>query len=164
MILEIFIGLFLTFSSPDQFTQETSSTYTEEDVDYMAKTMYGECRDEKCRANDYAGMRAVGHVIKNRTQERNKSVKEVVLEKNQFHVWRRSDPNYSKMTKKHPKGSIHHEIYENARMIAKDILQGTDKDITKGATYYHTKAVSPSWSKRMKQTAIIAGHVFFKRS
>lgn len=163
MIIELFIGLFLTFNFPTSTSPEITS-YTEEDVDYMAKTMYGECRDEKCRANDYAGMRAVGHVIKNRTRERNKSVKEVVLEKNQFHVWRRSDPNYSKMNKEHPEGTIHHEIYENAREIAKDILTGEDDDPTKGATYYHTKAVHPSWSKRMKQTTTIAGHVFFKPS
>ena len=46
------------------------------------------------------------------------------------------------------------------------INQGTGKkyqcQLTKGATYYHTKAVSPRWSRVFTRTAQIGVHLFYR--
>jgi L-2-hydroxyglutarate oxidase LhgO len=33
------------------------------------------------------------------------------------------------------------------------MLDGTSRDLTKGATFYHTKTVNPVWSRKLKKTA-----------
>lgn len=52
--------------------------------------------------------------------------------------------------------------YESVGKLAQLMLDGgASRDLTKGATFYHTKAVSPSWSRKLKKTAIIGEHMFF---
>jgi spore germination cell wall hydrolase CwlJ-like protein len=51
--------------------------------------------------------------------------------------------------------------YESAGKLAQLMLEGATHDVTKGATFYHTKAVNPSWSRKLKKTAVIGEHIFF---
>lgn len=51
--------------------------------------------------------------------------------------------------------------YESVGKLAQLMLDGTFRDLTKGATFYHTKSVNPSWSRKLKKTAIIGEHLFF---
>jgi len=51
--------------------------------------------------------------------------------------------------------------YESVGKLAQLMLAGHDNDLTKGATFYHTKSVNPSWSRKLKQTAVIGAHLFF---
>lgn len=53
--------------------------------------------------------------------------------------------------------------YEQVGKVARLMLDGADRVLTKGATYYHTKAVRPSWSKRFNRTATIGHHHFYSR-
>ena len=48
--------------------------------------------------------------------------------------------------------------------VAKLMLDGAPRPLTKGATYYHTKAVSPKWSRKFHRTATIGVHHFYRRS
>jgi spore germination cell wall hydrolase CwlJ-like protein len=49
--------------------------------------------------------------------------------------------------------------------IAELLINGTaPRDLTDGATHYHTKAVSPSWAKRFPRTATIGSHHFYRQS
>lgn len=46
--------------------------------------------------------------------------------------------------------------------VARILLDGAPRMLTDGATYYHTRAVSPSWSRRFDQTASIGAHLFYR--
>ncbi|SDD94071.1 cell wall hydrolase [Ruegeria marina] len=51
--------------------------------------------------------------------------------------------------------------YERVAKVARLALDGVAEKLTGGATYYHTTAVRPSWSRRFTQTAKIGVHVFY---
>ncbi|MCU9840011.1 cell wall hydrolase [Ruegeria sp. WL0004] len=51
--------------------------------------------------------------------------------------------------------------YERVAKVARLALDGVSEELTGGATYYHTTAVRPSWSRRFTQTAKIGVHVFY---
>ena len=44
------------------------------------------------------------------------------------------------------------------------MLDGAPRDLTNGATHYHTRAVQPSWARRFPQTAAIGSHLFYRQS
>ncbi|MGH1577437.1 cell wall hydrolase [Planktotalea sp.] len=52
--------------------------------------------------------------------------------------------------------------YVRLRKIAKLMLTDMPKPLTKGATHYHTKAVSPKWSRVFPRTATIGVHHFYR--
>ena len=52
--------------------------------------------------------------------------------------------------------------YERAGKVARIIMDGAPRELTSGATYYHTKAVSPSWSRKFNRTTTIGVHHFYK--
>ena len=45
--------------------------------------------------------------------------------------------------------------------VARLALDGAPRDLTHGALYYHTRAVSPSWSREFFRTASIGAHHFY---
>lgn len=51
--------------------------------------------------------------------------------------------------------------YESIAKLAQLMLDGTHRDLTRGATFYHTKSVQPRWSRKLKKTATIGEHLFF---
>ncbi|WP_373356203.1 cell wall hydrolase [Pseudoroseicyclus sp. CXY001] len=48
--------------------------------------------------------------------------------------------------------------------VARLMLDGADRELTGGATYYHTTAVRPSWARRFPQTAQIGAHLFYRQT
>ncbi|WP_299933445.1 cell wall hydrolase [uncultured Pelagimonas sp.] len=52
--------------------------------------------------------------------------------------------------------------WERVGKVAKAMLDGAPRQLTKGATYYHTTAVSPNWSRKFDRTAKIGVHLFYK--
>lgn len=52
--------------------------------------------------------------------------------------------------------------YSRATDIARSMLAGKDRDLTGGATHFHTTAVSPSWSRKLKRTTKIGSHIFYR--
>lgn len=53
-------------------------------------------------------------------------------------------------------------VYARLRKIAKLMISDMPKTLTKGATHYHTKAVSPNWSRVFPRTATIGVHHFYR--
>jgi spore germination cell wall hydrolase CwlJ-like protein len=53
--------------------------------------------------------------------------------------------------------------YNRVGKIARLLMDGAPRDLTSGATYYHTKAVNPSWSRRLPRTAEIGFHYFYRQ-
>ena len=47
--------------------------------------------------------------------------------------------------------------------VARAMLDGAPRQLTDGATFYHTSAVSPKWSRKLARTATIGVHHFYRR-
>lgn len=163
---------------------------TQVEVAFLANTMWAEARSLgdlgmlavgnviKNRADDVEHHRLFGQGIKG-----------VVLKNKQFSCWNAGDPNRDAMkemyetsqiiqTKTPPKGydsyedwysefknSTRYREYQtwlDAFRIARNILNGTAKDPTHGATYYHTTGVKPIWRNELDRVGKIADHIFYK--
>lgn len=55
------------------------------------------------------------------------------------------------------------EAFERVGKVARYIIDGAPRELTDGATHYHTKAVSPAWSRKFKRTATIGVHHFYRQ-
>jgi spore germination cell wall hydrolase CwlJ-like protein len=51
-----------------------------------------------------------------------------------------------------------------AGRIARAMLDGAPRQLTDGATHFHTRAVRPSWSKRYAHTTTIGAHIFYRKA
>ena len=52
--------------------------------------------------------------------------------------------------------------WNDVGQVAAQMLAGAPRTLTGGATYYHTRGVSPSWARRFQQTAAIGAHLFYR--
>ncbi|MGR3433992.1 MAG: cell wall hydrolase, partial [Shimia sp.] len=52
--------------------------------------------------------------------------------------------------------------YERVGKVAYLMVKGAPRDLTDGATHYHTKAVAPKWSRKFPRTATIGVHHFYR--
>lgn len=167
--------------TPKEPPRIEKQSYSMQDVKYLALTIWAEARNQ-----GESGMRAVGHVIKNRTEHErwDDNIKGVVQQRKQFSSWNPGDPNreametmleIDRMFRDHPENFDEwqkkfmqspeyreYKKYREAKEIAKDILKGRDSDPTHGALFYHTNAISPPWSKGQEPIAKIADHTFYK--
>ncbi|HNQ92216.1 MAG TPA: cell wall hydrolase [Alphaproteobacteria bacterium] len=134
--------------------------YKEMEVDILARTIWGEARGE-----GKTGMEAVAMVILNRAtvaQARGgywwgNSVIEVCQKPYQFSCWNKEDPNYRKLISVNDS-----DVYfATAQRVARRALLGFLKDSTYGATHYHARHASPSWTKGQRPCAVIGRHIFY---
>lgn len=177
-------------NKPQEVVPVTAMGPTQMEVAFLANTMWAEARSLgelgmlavgnviKNRADDVEHHRLFGQGIKG-----------VVLKNKQFSCWNTGDPNRDAMKEMHetnliiqtktpPKGYDSYEDWYNefknstkyreyktwldAFRIARTILNGTSKDPTNGATYYHTPAVKPIWRHELDRVGEIKGHIFYK--
>jgi spore germination cell wall hydrolase CwlJ-like protein len=54
------------------------------------------------------------------------------------------------------------EAVDTAGRIARLMLDGAPRQLTFGATHFHTRAVNPRWSHVYERTAAIGAHLFYK--
>lgn len=47
--------------------------------------------------------------------------------------------------------------------VARLMLDGAPRKLTEGATFYHTRAVNPSWARKFARTAEIGVHYFYRK-
>jgi len=138
-------------------------------VQMMALVAMGEARGDGIE-----GMRAVMHVINNRTKygtRFGKTVPEVILAKKQFSAILPdlNDPEAYKgqryenfMAMMNTKSND--SLYQQAKELAAKIVQGEDEDVTNGATHYYNPSAlkePPVWVKNMRQTYKVKSHLFF---
>ena len=131
------------------------------DAHWMALTMWGEGRNQ-----GEAGMRAVGHVIRNRWLARRHGafVTDTVSAAYQFSCWNAGDPNRAAMLDIEDlrPSSADHRLWQDAKRIAAEILAGRSTDPTSGALFYHSVDVQPAWSRGLMPVAQIGSHLFFR--
>lgn len=54
------------------------------------------------------------------------------------------------------------QAYERVAKVARAVIDGAGGSLTDGATYYHTTAVRPSWSRKFTKTTRIGVHLFYR--
>jgi spore germination cell wall hydrolase CwlJ-like protein len=54
------------------------------------------------------------------------------------------------------------KAYKKVAKVAKVMLDGAPRVLTRGATHYHTNAVKPKWSRVFPQTTAIGTHFFYR--
>jgi N-acetylmuramoyl-L-alanine amidase len=136
--------------------------HTEEDLDCLAKTIYGEARGER-----FIGQIAVAWVVRNRVAARRpwygSGIIGVCTKPLQFSCWNRFDPNRKLLDELKPDNPR----YLKARDAALHVLNGEVEDPTDGATHYlalgSLKKI-PSWVAYMKQTVKLGAHTFYLES
>jgi spore germination cell wall hydrolase CwlJ-like protein len=129
------------------------------DADVLARTLYGEARGE-----GVSGMSAIAWVVVNRVKREGgrfpDTVTGVCKQLYQFSCWSRNDPNYAlchAVTESDPSFSL-------ALWVAAGVLAGQVPDNTGSADHYHAVSMRtyPAWAAKMRKTARIGGHVFYK--
>lgn len=55
------------------------------------------------------------------------------------------------------------KAYERVSKIAKLMVNGGPRNLTAGATHYHTTAVNPRWARKFPRTATIGVHHFYRQ-
>lgn len=117
------------------------------DLRCLSEALYHEARGE-----GVAGQRAVAEVILNRVDSPRfpTSVCSVVNQRGQFSYKGRTSNRFSEKS-----------AYQLAQRIASAALTGAPRELTGGATYFHTRAVRPKWSRQFTRTAQIGSHIFY---
>lgn len=54
------------------------------------------------------------------------------------------------------------KAYDRVSKVAQLMINGAPRALTDNATYYHTKAVRPSWSRKFARTTTIGVHHFYR--
>jgi len=57
---------------------------------------------------------------------------------------------------------IEKDIYNRILKLSRLLLEPSARVLTDGATFFHAKAVNPSWAKKFKKTKEIGQHIFYK--
>lgn len=136
------------------FGEEPQVQVAEEDVNYMASTLFMEARGE-----GDIGMRAVAHVILNRMNHGGYggwSVYDVVTSPWQFSPWNRGwhQPAI--------RNQWQQDRWDEAVTIATEVLSGQSVDPTEGALYFHATYVRPRWARGARGRTRIGNHIFYQ--
>ena len=131
----------------------------EEDIDILARTIYGEARGESL-----SGQEAVASVVLNRVKFAKckgrywwgNTIAEVCRCPWQFSCWNVNDPNYKILTQ----DLLADKSFQVCRRIALRAIGGVLSDQTCGATHYHLRSLRPKWSIGKIPCAEIGNHIF----
>lgn len=133
----------------------------EAETDTMARTLWGEARGEGDK-----GMEAVACVILNRVRvarDRGRfwwgnSVIEICQKPYQFSCWNRDDPNFKRVQAV----DMRDVYFATAMRLAQRAMAGVLRDVTAGATHYHTRDIMPYWARGHEPCATIGRHIFYR--
>lgn len=133
----------------------------------LGLTLWGEARSEPIE-----GIVAVASVIRNRKGDSRwpDTYRGVCLQRRQFSCWRPEGgpKNYERMLemagKLAAKEPITLKSLEQCAWVALGISKGALDDRVKGATHYHTAALTPrpTWAQRAVPVVQVTSHVFYK--
>ena len=140
-----------SFNALDKLPQPKTSS----EMKCLAEAIYFEARGESIE-----GQYAVGEVIINRvlSDKFPNSVCGVISEgANRLNACQFSYNCDGKLETINEK-----KIYGRILKLSKILLEPSARFLTGGATFYHSKFVSPSWSKKFLKTNEIGNHVFYK--
>lgn len=122
-----------------------------QDLRCLAINAYFEARGE-----GDTGIRATMYVVLNRVESNRfpNTVCEVVYQDSQFSWTLDKASTYGNLN--NAAKSVVSSIWRIARTLK------LDDDVTKGSTHYHTVTIMPYWMARMRPTAVIGNHIFYR--
>jgi len=144
---------------------------TPDDIDILAKTIFGEARGEPL-----AGQIAIGWVVINRATIDLKGdgkpdwwgegIRGVCLAPWQFSAWNPDDPNRALLDRITTRDPTFHYCYAVAALTVAAArgmpVDGAWLDRTNGAThYYRAGSPVPKWARDRKPVGAIGHHLFF---
>ncbi|MDW4548032.1 cell wall hydrolase [Defluviimonas sp. D31] len=119
----------------------------------LATALYFEARGEGIK-----GQAAVAEVILNRVESKSfpRTICGVVNQGNA------NGCQFSYTCDGRPERISEKRAWKTARKVARAMMDGAPRQLTDGATYFHTPSVRPSWSKKFDRTAMIGSHIFYR--
>ncbi|MGF1551825.1 MAG: cell wall hydrolase [Paracoccaceae bacterium] len=118
----------------------------------LARTVYWEAKGEPRQ-----GQIAVAHVVRNRVESDDhpdtycEVVKQGAKGRCQFSWWCDGKDDAAREA----------EPFEEAREVARLVLNGEAEDPTAGSTFFHARRVQPAWTREAKRIGTIGRHVFY---
>ncbi len=149
------LAFVLIGSTQVRANDELKKDHIAQQLECLAMNIYHEARGEPRE-----GKLAVGHVVLNRLEDSRfpdtvcgviKHGGERRLNRCQFSWW---CDGKSDMPKEF-------DAWQEATVLARDVLLGGTEDNTDGSKWYHADYVTPSWSTRLMKTAEIGTHIFY---
>ena len=135
-----------------------------EEIDILARTLYGEARGEYKRVDGgIVSLLAVASVIKNRSLRGGwfgQTIKEICLKPHQFSCWNVNDPNRSILEAV----TMKDVIFQQCMVVAQKVMNYEWPDVTWGSDHYHANYVMPAWAIAQKPRFKIGCHLFYKLS
>ncbi|GFE65955.1 cell wall hydrolase [Litoreibacter roseus] len=120
----------------------------------LAEALYFEARGESVK-----GQFAVAEVILNRV-DASRFPDTVCAVVNQG-TGRKYQCQFTYTCDGRPEHITEMKAYERVGKIARIMLDGAKRTLAKGATYYHTTAVRPNWSRKFPRVARHGVHLFY---
>lgn len=117
------------------------------------------CAWREARGEGADGIRAVLHVINNRSKQRNKSWAFIVYERLQFSsMTYKNDPQLCLVP------DAADQRFKMCQALAQSVYDGQDDDLTAGSDHYFAPAtVLPSWASTMTFKKRIGHHDFYQQ-
>lgn len=132
--------------------------FSENDIDILARTLYGEARGEFFKYG-IGALIAVANVVLNRCRRGfARKASDVCLEPYQFSCWRENDVNYQVIKNIKPDNRIFQKCLE----VSRKVLSEDWPDITAGCDHYHAKSVRPYWAAHMEPKIVFGNHCFYQ--
>ncbi len=127
----------------------STSVLADSESDCLAETIYHEARGTSKKSKQ-----AVGLVVLNRKQKKQKSICKVVKEPGQF--------DYVRKRLKIDKRS---KDWYDVLAFTDDFIKKKPFDFTGGSTLFHNVKVHPKWNrKKIEKTLMIDNHIFYKET
>jgi len=133
---------------------------TEQDINILARTLFGEARGEYKECGPGA-LIAVANVIINRQKKEGrfgKTITEVCLKPKQFSCWNKNDPNFKILE---GDGILKEPMFGICREVAEKVGQQIWPDLTRGSDHYHATYCKPSWAIPEKIKLRLGRHIFY---
>lgn len=121
----------------------------------LAEAIYFEARGESA-----VGQRAVAEVVLNRVRSPfyPKSFCDVVYQGSHLSTGCQFTFTCDGSLRHRPRG----RAWQEANLVAAQVMMGLSRPMTHRATHYHTNAVSPYWSASLVETTRIGAHIFYR--
>ncbi len=122
----------------------------------LAEALYFEARGESTR-----GIFAVGEVILNRVDSA--SYPDSICGVINQGTGRKYQCQFTYTCDGYAENINEPHAFQKVGKVARLLIDGMPRELTDGATHYHTKSVNPSWARRFPRTATIGYHYFYRQ-
>ena len=150
--------ILVVFSIPLATYQLVQYKNIQHDIKCLTLNIFHEARSES-----KAGQRAVASVTLNRVASKHypNTICDVVYQKGWDTIRKRYVSQFS-WTEFDQPPKLKSKAWHRAWKIAEEVYKEKDKKLLKGALFYHTKRIKPSWARKKRPIAKIGSHIFYR--